>query len=215
MVVARPLAISLFLVLLSLAFGATPAAACHRGGDLCLPCQDTDGDCDISREIDGVTIVAELSEYLFPQPMDESMHYDGLDSDERRGYLAVQFEWATDDHTAPAGHANVPFTLEFDPEDGVAWDASTSSSFTFTVNQTRETLYFAFTAPEGEVDIDWRIVANPGPNQQEESGTMTLETYDPPRPDWLEALGYYWPMWLLILIIGLAVGALLGMRRNP
>lgn len=213
MVVARPLAVSLSLVLLSVSFSAVPATACHRGGDLCLPCESDA--CDIETELDLVKIVGKASDYPFPEPMHEGMHFDGLDADERRGYLAVQFEWATDDHMPPPGHGNVPFALEFAPEAGVAWDSSTSSSFTFTVNDTRETLYFGFTAPRDEVDIDWRIVANPGPNQQEDAGTLTYESYDPTDPDdtWGRSFQRWWPAYLLFLLVGLLLGIVLGRRR--
>jgi hypothetical protein len=218
MVVARVVPWLLLSSLLIVLFAATPAAACHRSGDLCLPCADsTEGACDLAHDVDGLSIIGQLQEYVFPEPAEESMHGNALGSDERRGYLAIQFEWDTENHTAPTGHADVPFRLEFTPEAGVDWDGDTESTFTFMASDTRETLYFGFTAPDGDVDIEYTIVANDGlPNQQELSGTMTFEDDGGTvEYDWMWALTQFWPMWLLILIVGLAVGALLGMRRAP
>lgn len=219
MVVQRLILVFLILGMLGLALGATPASACHRSSDLCLPCQGSDGSCELTGDIDTVGVVGQIRDYVFPEPAEEDMHFSSrFDADERRGYIALHFEWATDDHTAPPGQANVPITIEFTPDEEIDWDGSTQETFTFTVNDTSEVRYFAFTAPREDVDVRVRVVANPGTaNEDVLEGTMTLEEYggDAHGHSWSWALMMYWPMWLLVLIIGLAVGALVGMRRTP
>src|SRR5688572_25878657 len=119
MVGGRAIAVAFSFAILGFGITALPASACHESGDLCLPCPDeTDYDCGhIGSEDDVKVLVRFVTSALPDEPAPERLAAATNMASAGGSYVVVSFEWDTPDHTAPAGHRDVPFHIELTSDD--------------------------------------------------------------------------------------------------
>lgn len=189
---------------------ATPASACHNSYDMCYFCE---GDaCEIlgiTHDVALLGAVEEKADALL-QPQAESVVGANF-AGERQATFHLVLQWDTDNHTTPAGAADVPFDISFTWGSNVDWNADDEVSVTLTTNDTSPQQYrFGFTAPRDEqAQIEYVITAFPGtPNEESFQGTMTLaEDDDHDTPGGIfQVFNDHWPWLLLLIALGIVLG---------
>lgn len=178
-----------------------------------MPCPDGSDHCFTIGVAEEVTMVIQYVTAGLPDspPSDSDVMASATSAFGGRPYVVVSFEWATDDHRAPAGHADVAFRIELSSDD--AEMDPDEADVVYSANATgRQSHYFEVHPDDdmGDVDVDYSITPNPNdPNATPRTGTFTIEAKEReagpfgPVDDLFRG---FWGWIVLLLMIGAAIG---------